>query len=159
MWNLLRFGLTFFCQQFCESNVLTKEITKESIWRNICLMRPNSSYFHAVHCNFRNLLSRIFGKKFVKATVLLKKLLKRWFNEIFFQWEQITHFTTLCTVKCKLIWRKKLPQFFFFCNYYVGLLIAKWWCKMIWYKMMQNDLIAQNCNTFLATILWNWCFY
>ena len=37
--------------------------------------------------DFMNLLSRIFGKSFVKATFLLKKLLKTWFDEIFFQWE------------------------------------------------------------------------
>ena len=30
--------------------------------------------------------------------VLLKKLLKSWFNVIFCQWERISHFSTLCVV-------------------------------------------------------------
>ena len=34
--------------------------------------------------NYRNLLSHFFGKNFVKPTFLLKKLLKSWFDEIFF---------------------------------------------------------------------------
>ena len=34
--------------------------------------------------NYGNSLSRIFGKNFVKVTVLLNKLLKSWFDEIFF---------------------------------------------------------------------------
>ena len=33
--------------------------------------------------NYGNLLSRIFGKNFVKAMVLLKKLLNSWFDESF----------------------------------------------------------------------------
>ena len=42
---------------------------------------------HSMQCeNYRNFLFlRIFGKNFVKVTVLLiKKLLNRWFDEIFF---------------------------------------------------------------------------
>ena len=46
--------------------------------------------------NCRNSLSHSFDKTFVKSTVLLKKLLKSWFDEIFFQWERISHFSTLC---------------------------------------------------------------
>ena len=34
--------------------------------------------------NYRNLLSHFFDKNFVKLTILLKKLLKSWFHEIFF---------------------------------------------------------------------------
>ena len=34
--------------------------------------------------NYGNLLSRIFGKKFVKLTDLLKELLNSWFDGIFF---------------------------------------------------------------------------
>ena len=38
----------FFGQKFRESNVFTKEITKELFWRNIFLVRLNSSFFHTV---------------------------------------------------------------------------------------------------------------
>ena len=51
------------------------------------------------HCgNYRNSLSRLFNKNFVKATILLKKILKSWFHGIFFQWERISRFSTLCTL-------------------------------------------------------------
>ena len=41
--------------------------------------------------------SPFFGKNFVKATHLLKKLLKSWFDEIVFWWEKFFLFSTLCT--------------------------------------------------------------
>ena len=51
------------------------------------------------HCgNCRNSLSHFFPKNFVKAMVLLKKLLNSWFDEIFFQWERIFRFSTLCVI-------------------------------------------------------------
>ena len=34
-------------------------------------------------------LSHFFGKNFVKLTFLLNKLLNRWFDEIFFPWNQL----------------------------------------------------------------------
>ena len=37
--------------------------------------------------NYGNSLSQIFDKNYVKAMVLLKKLLNSWFDEFFFQWE------------------------------------------------------------------------
>ena len=43
--------------------------------------------------NFRNSLLRIFGKNFVKATFLLKK----WFDEIFFRWDQSKFFISTNT--------------------------------------------------------------
>ena len=83
------------------------------------------------HCgNYRNLVSHFFGKNFVKA-ILLKKLLKSWFDEIF-RGDQIFHFSTLLCSQCgnygnllsqifdnnfvkltilvtkELIWRKKI---------------------------------------------------
>ena len=45
--------------------------------------------------NCRNSLSYFFRKNFVKATVLLKKLLNSWFDEKNFQWERIFRFSTL----------------------------------------------------------------
>ena len=52
--------------------------------------------FNAQCGNYGNFLSHIFDKNFVKATVLLNKLLKSWFHEIFFQWERISQISTLC---------------------------------------------------------------
>ena len=43
--------------------------------------------------NYGNSLSRIFGKNFVKVAVLLNRLLKSWFHEIFFRWKRISHFS------------------------------------------------------------------
>ena len=42
--------------------------------------------------NYGNSLSRIFGENFVKVTVLLNKLLKSWFDEIFFRWAREREF-------------------------------------------------------------------
>ena len=71
----LRFSLTHFWQKSRESNGFTKEITKTLIWRNIF-------WWHYIF-HFSTLwrtpqhsveILRIFGKNFVKATFLLKKL-------------------------------------------------------------------------------------
>ena len=77
VWKLRehRGQLWKFWQIFREINVFTKEL----IWRNIFSMRVTFAFFHTVG----NSLSRIFGKNFVKVTVLLKKLLNKWFDEIF----------------------------------------------------------------------------
>ena len=83
-----------------------------SISRNICSPHPQCG-------NNRNLLSRFFGKNFVKTTNLLKKSLNSWFDEtffseskflvfpqcalkmiwrnFFFEWERISRFSTLWT--------------------------------------------------------------
>ena len=46
---------------------------------------------------YRNLFSHFFGKNFVKPTFLLKKLLKRWFDEIFFWWVNFSFYhTAMC---------------------------------------------------------------
>ena len=64
----------------------------------------------------RKLLSHFFGKNFVKPTVLVIELLNSWFDEIFFQWEWIFHFSTMCSSNKQ---RKGYPipfqsvQFFF----------------------------------------------
>ena len=49
------------------------------------------------------ILSRIFGKNFVKVTVLLNKLLKSWFDEIFLWWERFPRFSTLCIVEFTIV--------------------------------------------------------
>ena len=46
--------------------------------------------------NYGNLLSRFFNKNFVKATHLLNKSLKSWFDRKKFQWDWIFHFSTVC---------------------------------------------------------------
>ena len=46
----------------------------------------------------RKFLHTMFWKKIVKATFQLKKWLKCWFHEIFFLWEQISRFSTLCLI-------------------------------------------------------------
>ena len=67
------------------------------ISRNLRLMICN---VRASQCgNYENSLSRIFDKNFVKSTVLLKKLLKSWFHEIFFSVrEHVSFFHTVDTV-------------------------------------------------------------
>ena len=58
---------------------------------------------HRPHCgNLGNSLSHSFDKNFVKVMVLLNKLLKSWFDEIFFRWEKISCFSTQCTMTTKL---------------------------------------------------------
>ena len=49
-----KFTLPLFWQKFHESNVFTKEITKELIWRNIFSVRVNFSFFHTVHTHLVN---------------------------------------------------------------------------------------------------------
>ena len=64
--------------------------SKTFVSRNFCQKRVGAQ------CgNFANFLSYIFDKNFVKAPFLLKKLLKSWFHEIFFQWETISRFSKL----------------------------------------------------------------
>ena len=45
VWKLWNFSLTLFRQKFRESNVFTKEITKEMIWRNILIMKSQFPEF------------------------------------------------------------------------------------------------------------------
>ena len=73
------FTLTLFWQKFCESNALTKEVTKMVVdfTKNNLVREIISSFPHYTVWKLRNFLSRFFGKKFVKLTVSLKKLL-RW---------------------------------------------------------------------------------
>ena len=62
------------------------------------------SYYVIAQCgNSGNSLSHFFDKNFVKPTVLLNKLLKSWFHEIFFQWERISEISTLWNSKFKNI--------------------------------------------------------
>ena len=68
--NFRNFSLTLFWQKFRETNIFTKEVTKELISRNIFSVRENFLFFHTVHCgNYGNLLS--LKKYFVKLSTYL----------------------------------------------------------------------------------------
>ena len=60
--------------------------------------------------NYGNSLSHFFDKNFVKATFLLNKLLKRWFDEFFLVRENFPFFhTVLCKLRnysLMLFWQK-----------------------------------------------------
>ena len=95
--DLLSHASHIFYKNFVKVTfLLSKEITlhtKKLIWQNIfrCWECGNNA-----QCgNHGILVSHFFGKNFVKATVLLNKSLKSWFDEIFFLWDQIFHFSTL----------------------------------------------------------------
>ena len=89
----------------------------------------------------RNLLSPFFGKNFMKAKLLLKNLLckyiNRWFHKIFFQWERISCFFTLCSSGLTVygnyanllppFWRKNSVKSFFTKELY---------SKLIWRKKL-----------------------
>ena len=68
-----------------------------------CMHLIHSTEISGSQCgDYENSLSRIFGKNFVKVTVLLNKLLKSWFDEIFFwwDWERIPVISTQCGFYC-----------------------------------------------------------
>ena len=86
-WNQFRVLWRFL--MLVSRNFLHKVVEYLKVWK------MHKFSVHSVettenHCHF-------FDENFVKATFLLKKLVKRWFDEIFFRWEYIFHFTTLCT--------------------------------------------------------------
>ena len=56
--------------------------------------------------NYRNYPSHFFRKKFVKAMVLLKKLLNSWFDEIFSVWQNFSFFH----IYCALLWWKNFVK-------------------------------------------------
>ena len=71
--------------------------------------KENTNFQKIFQCwNYFNLL--FFGKNFVKATVLQKKLLNSWFHEIFFRWKRISRFSTLCTL-CVIVWIFEIKNF------------------------------------------------
>ena len=85
---------------FCEAILLNKTFTVLISRKNsnhfAKILRDKNSSISILWCgNYGNSLSGIFGKNFVKVTVLLNKLLKSWFDEIFFRWERISRFSTL----------------------------------------------------------------
>ena len=67
VWKLRKFSLTLFWQNFRESNVFTKENTKELISRNFFSVRENFSFFHTVALLQDSFNWFRFHEKFVKA--------------------------------------------------------------------------------------------
>ena len=68
MWKLRKFLLPLFWQKFRESNVFTKEITKELIFEIVFIERD---FLVFPHCAVQITVWK-FGKNFVKVTFLLK---------------------------------------------------------------------------------------
>ena len=95
---------------FIEVNYLEKKFrpftqtSKYFSWNQIYIQYS----FVCAQCgNYGIFLSCIFGKNFVKPTVLIKKLLKCWFDDLFFLWEWISRFSTQC------FWSKDLAKWNF----------------------------------------------
>ena len=104
--KLREFTLTLFYQKLRESNVFLKKWLK-SWFDEIFSVRLNF-YFSILCCPHRDrveikeILLHVFCQKFRENNGLPKKLLKSWFNEIFFQLEKIYDFSTVCLVKSTL---------------------------------------------------------
>ena len=89
-------------QSVCESlnSFVSRKIVKFSYWLIVWnrISRLITKFVVTTQCgNYRNSLSHIFGKKFVKVTVLLNELLKSWFDEIFLVRENFSFFHTVHT--------------------------------------------------------------
>ena len=73
-------------------------------------------------------VSHSFGKNLVKVTVLLNKLLKSWFDEIFLRWERISRFSTQC-----IVWKNGkftvTEKFFRQINFLVTSLVSRNFCQ------------------------------
>ena len=97
VWKNEKFSLTE--KIFREINSFSNFFRKSGAYTKFC-QNFWERILHSAQCgNYGNSLSRIFGKNFVKVTVLLNKLLiKSWFDEIFFRWERISRFSTLCMI-------------------------------------------------------------
>ena len=106
VWKMQKFSLSPQCGNLGnfpplrEISLQYNSLVKKLVWRNFCkkIVGENLQISTSRCGNYGNSLSRIFGKNFVKATVLLKRLLKSWFDKIFLWWERISRFSTLCTL-------------------------------------------------------------
>ena len=116
----------------------------------------------SVHCiseltggNYGNSLSRIFGKNFVKVTVLLSKLLKSWFDEIFFWWEKISRFSTFS--QCGKLLRNTITLKNF---REINSLVTSSVKMLIWRKNVDFPvkIVIVFLTTFPHSALWNYEF-
>ena len=100
MPNLLLHNMKKINIFFCQINAFTKELISRKIEHFV-----ENEKFTRTHCgNYGNSLSRIFGKNVVKVTVLLSKLLKSWFDEIFLWWDFLV-FPRCVIVKVWKLWK------------------------------------------------------
>ena len=88
MWKLQKFTLALLWQNFHESNVLTKEVTKELISQNIFMARVNFSFFHTVCVPYQ--LSLGSGRLLCNDMTSLAY----WLNALFFQPSSIRALTS-----------------------------------------------------------------
>ena len=102
-----------------------------------------------------NLLSHFFGKNFVKATFLLKKLLNSWYDEIFW-WECRVNFSITT-----LVWKNEkftaTPQFFSVKSIYSKTLISwnfceKWW-EWIHSAVWKDEKIFRQINSLVISLV------
>jgi len=125
----------FFGQKFRETNVFTKEITEELIWRNIFLVRVNVSFYHTVSWEITEIYSYAF-----LATHLLNKLPKSWFDGIFL-WVRV-NFSFFHSVGGKVFWNaitlKNFREINTLVPYLVKLLI---WRKKCWFFRTNRDRV------------------
>ena len=107
------YHLKFISWNQLHSKLFTEEVVFTKIFQKIVVQkfRKNPQCETAQCGNYCDLVSHIFGKNFVKLTVLLKKLLKSWFDEIFFWWDQIFRFSTLWTVCNESYWNSVKSTF------------------------------------------------
>ena len=84
--NLVGVDFSFFSSNQLLTKFLLIFVNKQ--WGAVRVIFFRNFYnVHTTQCgNCNNSLSHCFRKTFVKAMVLIKKLLKSWLNEIFFQW-------------------------------------------------------------------------
>ena len=120
--------------------------------------------------NYGNSLLRIFGKNVVKLTVLLNKLLKSWFDEIFFRCERIFYFSTLCESHSSLtLWKSRNFTAMVFSQKFrqINVLLNKELCyELIWWKKIcvavnfsffhtvSVEITEIHCHTSLTKISW-----
>ena len=73
---------------------------KAKVGNTDCNTRGISIIISLLSCsqcgNYGKFLSHFFHKKFMKAMFSLEKSLNNWFHRIFFHWEWIFRFSTLC---------------------------------------------------------------
>ena len=95
VWKSEKFSLIE--KIFRQINYLVISQVKTLLSRNFCQKCVRLDF----QCgNFGNSLSNFFDKTFVKATVLLNKLIQSWFHDIFFKWKTVS-----------LSWKWKLLNF------------------------------------------------
>ena len=158
---ILRVKSTMQCGNFVKATKLTKHFFGERIFSvfhteilSNCFVFPYTVWKLQ---KFSLTRSTLFRKNFVKTMVLLKKLLNSWFDEIFFQWERISRFSTVCrsdwffvlgmrklcteilshNFLTKISWKQRF--------YYSNKLLKSWFQEII-YRWEKISEISTLCN-------------